>query len=83
MPDIGDIAGEQRPSLAPIRPPIVSNPTEFLFGGVDAGASAPSRIIVDTIGRVRDHQVWLDTIEQRLDRRSLRAVTTNQSVSIE
>lgn len=66
MPDIGDIAREQRPGLAPVGAVVVQDP---------AGASglcctrlvAPGRIVFHAIGRIGHHQQRLHLAKQPAD----------------
>ena len=68
VPDIGDRAWKQRPGIAPVRAVVVGDLAEPVLVVVDAGVLAPSRVVVDAIGRVGDHQVRLHAAENLLRR---------------
>src|SRR5450759_3830988 len=55
VPDVGDVAREQGPSGSPVCLVVI---TDFApsSGMVDAQAMTPSRIVVDPVGRVGDHE---------------------------
>src|SRR5690606_8901152 len=52
MPDIGDIAGKQRPGLAPVGTVVVRHLSNARRGRYPSFI-APGRIVLDAIGRVR------------------------------
>jgi hypothetical protein len=64
MPDIGDLAGKERPGLAPVGGVVVRHPAHLAGAGVHPGTSPPVRLVVDPVGRVGDHQVGRDSGQQ-------------------
>jgi hypothetical protein len=90
VPDIRDVAREERPRLTPIGAIIVLNLAECsaadLSGSavgpsaIDRCAVTPPRIVFDAIGRVGDHQVRLDAAEHALDVRRDRAVAAEEAM---
>ena len=67
MPDVGDIAGKQRPGLAPVGAVVVQHLAGGEIGTVAELALPPGRIVVHAIGRIGDHQVRLHAGEHPLD----------------
>ena len=82
VPDVGDVAGEQRPGLAPVGAVVVQH-LAGAAGRGGAGLVAPGRIVVDAVGRVGDHQLRLDAVEQALDVGRHRGVAAEQPVRAE
>ena len=56
VPGVDDLAGEQRPGLAPVRPVVVQHLAGAL-GRRQPGLVAPGRVVAHAIGRVRHQQV--------------------------
>src|SRR5262245_16038491 len=56
MPDISNLAGEEVPSWGPVRNLVVAD-LAFSRRVVDTSAVTPFRVVFDTIGWVRDHQL--------------------------
>src|ERR1700720_4224891 len=82
VPNIGHRAGEQRPGLAPISPVVIDyfadrprpdrlddragrNPPGRPIDR-SVGLIAPSRVVINAVGRVGDHEVWRDATEYAL-----------------
>jgi len=82
VPDIGDIAGEQRPSLAPVGPVVV----QHLAGALGLGLArlvAPGRVIFHAIGWIGHHQEGPHIAQQPPDYIGRSAVTVDQPVRSE
>jgi len=73
MLDIGDVAGEERPRLAPVGAIIVQHLARALGLG-RACLVAPARIILHTVGWIGHHQQRFDRAEQSLNIRGNRTV---------
>src|ERR1700731_1801448 len=85
VPNIGHRAGEQRPGLVPISPVVIDyfadrpRPDRLddragrtpLGRPIDrsAGLIAPSRVVINAVGRVGDHKVRCDATGSRESRR--------------
>ena len=82
MPDVGDVAGEQRPGLAPVGAVVVQH-LAGAPGRGGAGLVAPGRVVVDAVGRVGDHQLRRHAVEQALDVGRHRGVAAEQPVRAE
>ena len=83
VPDIGHLAGEQRPGLAPVGPVVVLAPCRCGGRGAEPGAVAPGRVVLHAIGRVGDHQVRPHAGQRPLDHRRVGAVAADQAVAAE
>ena len=70
MPDIGDLAGKQRPGRAPVGTLVIGHLAHLAGIGIDPGPFSPSRIVIHAIRRVGDHQMRMHTRKQALDRLS-------------
>src|ERR1700721_2135260 len=99
VPNIGHRAGEQRPGLAPISPVVIDyfadrprpdrlddragrNPPGRPIAR-SAGLIAPSRVVINAVGRVGDHKVRRDATEHALDIRRDRAVAAEETGAAE
>ena len=59
VPDIGDVAGEQRIRLSPIGAIIVEHLASGELTGAETAARSPGRLIADPIRRIGDHELGL------------------------
>lgn len=89
MPDVGDIAREQRPGLTPVGTIVILDhtgrpaaPGTFALTGLD-GIISPGRIVVDAIGRVGDHEMRGGTGQQAGHVIGIGAVAAQQAVGAE
>src|SRR6201981_3900837 len=55
VPDIGDVAGEQRIRLSPIGTVVVEHLTLSELAGAEPAARSPGRLVADPIRRIGDH----------------------------
>ena len=83
VPDIGDIAGKERPGLAPVGAVVV----EHLSAGQRAPirksrAFAPAWIVVHAIGRIGHHQVRYDSRQRAAHCGCIGAVATHEPVRV-
>src|SRR5262249_6250344 len=71
VPAVHDITGEQLPGLQPINSVVVGNLADpaCCIGQVPSFGRflAPGRAIINTVGRIRDHQERLLSAQQSLD----------------
>jgi len=82
VPDIGDIAGEERPSLAPVRTIVVGYPARA-GGGRYTSIVAPGRVVVDAVGRIGDHQMRANIANEARDIRSTSRVAAKEAMTPE
>src|SRR6266436_7577950 len=73
MPDISDVAGEERPGRTPVGPFVIGD-LATPAGFVDARTVAPGRVVAHPIGRIRDHELGGGPIEQGRDGGGIGAV---------
>lgn len=79
MPDPGQVAGEQRPGLAPAGVVVIRH-LAAAHRGRDAGTVPPFEIMVRAAGSVRDHQVQQHIIQQLGDVRRAAGIAAQQPV---
>ena len=82
VPDVGDVAGEQRPGLAPVGAVVV----QHLSGALGAGGTglvAPARVVLHPVGRIADHQQRGHPAEHPLDVGRHRGVAAEQPMRSE
>ena len=80
MPDIGHIAGEQLPGLAPVGPVVVLHLADSR-GVAEPGPVAPRGVILHAVWRIGHHQVGTHAGEHALDGRRVGAVAAHQPVA--
>ena len=83
VPDVGDVAREQRPGRAPVRLVVVVDLAELARVQVHAGAGAPGRVIIDAVGRVGDHESRGDTVQRPSHVLGARGIAADQPVATE
>ncbi len=66
VPDVSDVAGEERIGISPVDAIIVFDGSRAL-GFAEAGRVTPFGVVVHTIGWVGDHEDRCDALEQALD----------------
>jgi hypothetical protein len=81
MPDVTNITREQRVSDGPIGGIVIPDSTSREREVIKL--IPPSRIVIHTIRRVRDHEVRLDATEHALDVRRHRAVAAEEAMPAE
>ena len=79
VPDVGDVAGEERPGFPPVGAVVVQH-LAGAAGGGGAGLVAPGGVVVDAVRRVADHQVRLHAGQQARDVVRHRGVAAEQPV---
>ena len=79
VPDVGDVAGEQRPGLAPVGAVVVQH-LAGAPGRGGAGLVPPGRVVLDPVGRIADHQQRGHPAEHPLDVGRHRGVAAEQPV---
>src|SRR5712672_521969 len=67
VPDVGDIAGEQRVRLPPVGAIVVEHLAPREIAGTKAAARSPGRVVADPIRRIGDHQVRLRSCQHWRD----------------
>ena len=66
VPDVGDVAGEERPGLAPVGAVVVQH-LAGAPGRGRAGLVPPGRVVLHAVGRIGDHQQRGHAAEHPLD----------------
>jgi hypothetical protein len=74
VPDIRDIASKQCLGLPPVGAVVVEYFALRQLAGTEMAARSPTRIIVDAIRRIGDHQIGLRSRQHRLDIRRIRTI---------
>jgi len=79
VPDICDFAWKQAPRRRPIRDLVILN---FVLPGlaVDAPPVAPCRVVLNTIGGIRDHQLRHRPRKHRSDHGRVRTITATHAM---
>jgi hypothetical protein len=80
MPDVSNIAWEQRPCVAPVGAVIVLDLAGAL-GMTDPSPVPPGRIVLDPVRRIGDHQLRRNTAQRCSDSRCRSAVAAHQPMS--
>ncbi len=80
VPHVCDVAGEQRPGLAPVRPVVVRHLAHALRVAQPRPV-APGRVVFHAVGWVGHHQVRAHAVQRALDRRCVGAVAADQPVA--
>jgi len=80
--NVGDIAREQRPRLAPVGPVVVQDLARALGDG-DAGAVTPGRVIADAVWRIAHEQVRPRPVQSLRNRFRVRGVAAHQPMAAE
>src|SRR5258708_40053416 len=63
VPDIGDVAGEQRVGLTPVGAVVVEDLSGRVLAAPETPALAPGRLVADPVRGVGDHQRGVDAAE--------------------
>ena len=82
VPDVGDVAGEQRPRLAPVAPVVVGNLAyrSFRVRPIIVDLCSPRRIVLHSVGWIRDHEKRHDAAKASGNVLGLRGVAAQQAV---
>src|SRR5450759_3316770 len=79
VPNVGNVAGEQSPCGSPVCLVVVTD-LSASCRPVHPQAMTPSRIVIDPIGRIGDHEFGCWVAQQRGDSRRVRTVPTGNPV---